>query len=106
MVRSTDRDSQEWERIERRLSALEERLASISKEFSYIRSRLEEMHRFIVWRRVMGVVRFMLIVAPLVLAAIYLPPLISQWMAPYQDLLKGGSVAPEEIFKQLPSLGR
>ena len=105
MAHSTDHNSQDWERVERRLSVLEERLADVSKEFSYIRDRLEEMHRFIVWRRIMGFVRFLLIVAPLILAAVYLPPLISQWLAPYQDLLKGGNVSPEEIFKQFPSVG-
>lgn len=48
---------------------------------------LERWRRWLFWNRVWGVVKFALIVVPLVVGAIYLPPLVQQWVAQYIKLL-------------------
>jgi len=43
--------------------------------------------RYILISQIMGVVRILVFAVPLILALIYLPPLIKNYMAPYQELL-------------------
>ena len=43
--------------------------------------------RWIFWQKVKAIVYFILIVVPLILAAIYLPPILRQALEQYQELL-------------------
>lgn len=48
---------------------------------------LERWRRWLVWHRVWGAVKFILIVVPLVFSAIYLPPIIQGYVQQYLKLL-------------------
>ncbi|MDD5110808.1 MAG: hypothetical protein PHI63_06395 [Patescibacteria group bacterium] len=48
---------------------------------------LERWRRWLFWSRVWGLVKFILIVVPLVLGVVYLPPLVQQWVQQYIKLL-------------------
>ncbi|NMC51509.1 hypothetical protein GYA54_02130 [Candidatus Kuenenbacteria bacterium] len=52
-----------------------------------IREQTKKTKKYILAGRVISFIYLILIVAPLVLAAIYLPPLIQNYLAPYQELL-------------------
>lgn len=50
--------------------------------------KVEKMQRYLFWQRVMSIVYFVVLFAPLVLAAIYLPPLIQDMLMQYQSVLQ------------------
>lgn len=50
-------------------------------------AQLERWRRWLFWNRVWGGVKFVFIAVPLVLGAIYLPPLVQQWVEQYMKLL-------------------
>jgi len=51
----------------------------------------QSIRKHIFWSRVWGGIKLLLVLIPLVLAAIYLPPLIGKYTAMYQNLFgKGG----------------
>ena len=56
--------------------------------------RIEKINRYIRWQRVFGALKFLLIVVPLLISLIYLPALLRNAFAPYQELLSG-SDAPD-----------
>ena len=51
--------------------------------------RIEKINRYIRWQRVFGALKFLLIVVPLLISLIYLPALLRNAFAPYQELLSG-----------------
>jgi hypothetical protein len=53
----------------------------------------ERTRRYILWGRIISFVYFLLIVIPIILAIIYLPPMLGNILAPYQELLSGASNA-------------
>jgi len=48
----------------------------------------EKIRRYIFWQRIFGLIKILIIVVPLIFAAIYLPPLLQGLFAPYAELLK------------------
>ena len=48
---------------------------------------LERWRRVLFWSRIWGVVKVLLVAVPLVVGAIYLPPLLRQWVDQYAKLL-------------------
>jgi len=48
--------------------------------------------RYMLMAQIMGVIKILLIVVPIVLAIIYLPPLIKVYLQPYQELMGGSSI--------------
>ena len=56
--------------------------------------------RYMLIAQIMGFLRILLIVVPIILAIIYLPPLLKAWMAPYQELMGNSS----GIFEQLKDM--
>ena len=69
-----------------------------------ILERLKKVHHFVMWQRVMGFVKILLIVVPIVLGIIYLPAILENALAPYKELLNmsGGTKAGEAV-NQLPA---
>ncbi len=67
-------------------------------------SNTERIRKYIFWGRVMSFIYLVIIIAPIVFALIYLPPLFKNAIAPYQDLLNvTGSVNTtdtSDIFDQ------
>ncbi|MEA2065311.1 MAG: hypothetical protein U9O66_03415 [Patescibacteria group bacterium] len=47
----------------------------------------QKTQRWIVWQKIKSAIYFVLIVAPIILAAIYLPPILSGLLEQYQELL-------------------
>lgn len=45
----------------------------------------KKINRWILWRRIWGVVKILVIIVPIVLGLIYLPPLVRKSMKPFQD---------------------
>ena len=68
-----------------------------------ILERLKKVHRFVIWQRVMGFVKILLIVVPLVLGLIYLPAILENALAPYKELLNVSGTKAGEAVNQLPS---
>jgi hypothetical protein len=64
----------------------------------------ERTRRYILWGRIMSVIYVLLIIIPLILAIVYLPPMLGNVLAPYQELLNSGSNASGATTNQLNSL--
>jgi len=71
-------------------SILEENLR-LTKE---IHEMTRKIHNYVIFQRILSVIYLFLIIIPLVLGAIYLPPLIREIFSPYQDLLQGNFFSP------------
>lgn len=52
-----------------------------------IYKQTEKTRKYIMAGRIISFIYLILIIAPLVFAAIYLPPLMKSYLAPYQELL-------------------
>ena len=61
--------------------------------------------RYMLVAQIMGVIKILLIVIPVILAVIYLPPLLKTWLGPYQELLGGGGSSVLDQLKALQSPG-
>jgi hypothetical protein len=84
--------------IEQRLDGIENTLREHDALLRVVYEHTKKIQRFILWGRVMSLIYLILIVAPLILAAVYLPPLLQQYVGSYQELLdlnstvKGGGM--------------
>ena len=61
----------------------------------------EKTRKYIMWQRILGIVKIVIIVIPLLLALYFLPPLLSQVIGSYSSIfnqLNGGSGATVETF--------
>lgn len=47
-----------------------------------------EIKKYMRWQNIWGIVRTVVVVAPIILGFIYLPPLISQYIESYKSLLR------------------
>lgn len=65
----------------------------------------EKTRKYILWGRVMSLIYLLLIVVPLILAFIYLPPLVKNAIGPYQELLQGSSAQPSNLLQGLEKSG-
>lgn len=71
-------------------------LRMVEENLRLSRSLAEDMkrvRRYLLWQRIMAVFWVILLVAPLILATIWLPSFISNTLGPYQDLLSGNKNA-------------
>lgn len=59
-----------------------------------------KIRRYIFWNHVINFVKLIFIAVPIVLAIIYLPPLIQQFFDTYKELL--GTFQATEVFQKLP----
>ena len=48
----------------------------------------EKTRRYIMWGRILSLIKILVIVVPIILAVIYLPPYIKKAVAPYKELLQ------------------
>ncbi len=62
-------------------------LVENQKLLTEIREQTEKTKKYIRAGRIISFLYLVLIIAPLLFAAFYLPPLIRNYMAPYQELL-------------------
>lgn len=69
----------------------------ISKELYEMTKKIK---RWIVWQRVWGVIKILIILIPIVLGVIYLPPLVKKAIEPYQQFLNVGQKPENQNFIQ------
>ena len=73
--------------IEQRLEAIEKTMEESEVLLRAVYAHTKKTQRFILWGRMMSLVYLILIVAPLIFAAVYLPSLLRQYAGTYQELL-------------------
>jgi len=56
---------------------------------------------FVIWQRIFGLLKILIIVVPIVLGIIYLPPLIKDLINQYQSILDIGSVVGDSNMSDL-----
>lgn len=70
---------------------MDEEIKKLLEENLRLTREIEKMVRsiknFVIWQRIWGTLKFLLIVVPLVLAIIYLPPFLKDALKEYQNLL-------------------
>ena len=49
---------------------------------------VRKVNRWIIWRRVFGVIKILIILIPIILGIIYLPPLLKEMLAPYNEIFQ------------------
>lgn len=85
------------------LKLLKENL-KISQE---ILRQSRKVQRYIFWQRILSWFYFVLIVGPLILALIYLPPLLKDVVGKYQDVFQqletGQTLNPNQLKQIVPS---
>ncbi|MFH1412676.1 MAG: hypothetical protein ABIG10_01450 [bacterium] len=55
-----------------------------------IHETVKKIRKYIVMTQILGIIKFIIILAPIIFAIIYLPPLLKSLMSQYQDVLPGG----------------
>jgi len=50
--------------------------------------KIQKINRYIVWQRIFFVVKILVIAVPIILSIIYLPTILQNTLAPYQELLQ------------------
>ena len=70
---------------------MEEEIKNLLKENLKLNQEIYKMVKdiksFVFWQRIWGVVKILIIVAPIIIGIIYLPPLFKQVLGQYQSLL-------------------
>jgi len=66
--------------------------------------QIHKIKRYIFWQYFASIFYFVLIVGPIILGIIYLPPLLKNVIAPYQELLGGGKAGGMDINSILNGL--
>jgi len=56
---------------------------------------VKKINKFIIWQQVIGVIKILLIIVPLVAGFIYLPGLLKNAFEPYKELLEVGQEGQE-----------
>lgn len=97
----------ETKTVEQRLIGIEQALHAQETLLKAVYAHTQKTQRFIFWGRIMSMLYLFLIIAPLIFAAYYLPPLIQQYSGVYKDLLdvsgsvKGSEALFDNLEKQL-----
>ncbi len=80
---------------------IEDLLEENQKLLQEILVNTEKTRKYIFWGRVMTFIYLLIILAPIIFAIFYLPPLIEQFMGPYQELLSGAQAGNDKISPEL-----
>ena len=80
------------------LKILLEKNLAISEETYRLTKKI---NKYIVFSQVIGVIKIILIVAPIIWAIIYLPPILKNLLAPYQNLMPQGLRVDQLNFSDL-----
>jgi uncharacterized BrkB/YihY/UPF0761 family membrane protein len=67
----------------------------------------EKTRRYIFWGKIMSLIYLLLIIIPIILAIIYLPPMLEKVLQPYQSLLNKTNQSSDLLnqLKDLPANG-
>ena len=88
-------------------SILEEIKELLEKNLEYtqeIHKWAKSIHSYIFWQRVWSTVKTLVLVILIVVALVYLPPLIKNAIAPYQQLLQEMGGQQNQIFENLKKI--
>jgi len=68
--------------------------------------QVEKTRRYILWGRIISIIYLFILVAPIIVAIIYLPPFIQGIVGPYKELLGGTNSGGmnQGIFEQAQGL--
>lgn len=61
---------------------------SIEKRLIEIERRLKSAEHYMLWGSIVGTVRFLLIVIPLILAIIYIPPFVDEYFPMVKSIMQ------------------
>lgn len=59
---------------------------------------LAKIQRWILWQRILGVAKVLIIIIPIILGIIYLPSLLEKAFAPYKELL---NLNEKDVFNEV-----
>lgn len=54
-----------------------------------LQKQMEKIRRYFFWQRMVSIFYLIIVVGPIILGLIYLPPLLKDVIAPYQEALQG-----------------
>lgn len=81
----------------------QETLAKILKYCQAIYTDTQKIRRLMFWRTMLKLIGLIIVIAPIIVAMFYLPPLLKDIYGNYQEILNLGQ-SGSELLKQLPSL--
>src|SRR3989344_3538786 len=89
--------------VDERLAGIEQALQAQDALLKEVFEQTQKTRRYILWGRIISLLYLFLIIAPLIFAAYYLPPLIQQYSGVYRDLLdvSGTLQGNEALFDNL-----
>lgn len=61
----------------------------------------EKTRKYILWGRIMSLIYLILILAPIIWAIVYLPPILDQALKPYQEILNLSNQGNNNILQTL-----
>lgn len=64
----------------------------------------KSIKHFVIWQKVTGVIKILLIAAPIIIGIIYLPPLIKNLLREYQSFLNVQGINSGDVMKIFDSL--
>ncbi len=85
------------EKFEHKKDEIKELLEENKRLTKLVLTNTERIRKYIFWGRVISFIYLIIILAPIVLAVIFLPPFIRSTIAPYQELLGVGSSGKREV---------
>ncbi|MFA5029687.1 MAG: hypothetical protein WC518_02955 [Patescibacteria group bacterium] len=89
--------------VKQQESSLEKLLKDNLKYSQAIYADTQKIRRYLFWRTVISVVWIMVVILPIIAAAIWLPPLFKNFYQSYQELLGGGQ-GTLDLLSQLKQL--
>jgi hypothetical protein len=74
--------------------------SSLDHKLEEMNKRMEKVERYMLWGTILSVVRTLIIVVPIVLAVIFIPPVIKKYMPFAADLLQFS----QDVMKRIPTV--
>lgn len=70
-----------------------------------LEKKVQKIYRFVVWQRILGVLKVLIILIPIILGIIYLPAILETYLGPYKELLEdagGGGLNIKGLLNEIP----
>ncbi|MAF14276.1 MAG: hypothetical protein CMI53_05320 [Parcubacteria group bacterium] len=96
--KSTNRSSQSPQSTNQQILELRKLVEENLEVSKKLLETNDKLRHWIIFQRIWTVLKLLIIIVPLILGAIYLPPLLSQAIEPYKELLNLGQGADSLNF--------
>ncbi|TSC96369.1 MAG: hypothetical protein Athens101410_83 [Parcubacteria group bacterium Athens1014_10] len=83
---------------------IKELLLKNSESIEEIKKQVKFIYSYIFWQRIWRIIKVLVIIAIFVIGLIYLPPLIQNFIAPYQELIQELGGQQKNLFETLQKL--